>query len=238
MGDRNRLALVLILALGAALRLFHLDAPFLDSHAWRQLDTAAMARNFYEGSFFPFDPQVDWGGKDGYLEAEFPLVPAAIAVVYRVAGLHETLARLVIILTSLGLIWAVYRLSLALDGRCPRRAPRLPDGRLADGGVLRAHRDSRHADGVLPGRGAHRVRGVRASGSRPLADGRRCRPDDCVPAEAARRVRRPGDRDGARAGARLARVSRSARLGVRCRASGADRRLVPGTRTRSSCALV
>ena len=76
-----------------------------------------MARNFYEGSFIPFDPQVDWGGQDGYLEAEFPLVPAVIAVVYRVAGLHETLARLVIILTSLGLIWAVYRLSLALDGR-------------------------------------------------------------------------------------------------------------------------
>jgi 4-amino-4-deoxy-L-arabinose transferase-like glycosyltransferase len=117
MRDRDRLALVLILALGAALRLFHLDAPFLDSHAWRQLDTAAMARNFYEGSFIPFDPQVDWGGRDGYLEAEFPLVPAVIAVVYRVAGLHDTLARLVIILTSLGLIWAVYRLSLALDGR-------------------------------------------------------------------------------------------------------------------------
>jgi 4-amino-4-deoxy-L-arabinose transferase-like glycosyltransferase len=117
MRDRDRLALVLILALGAALRLFHLDAPFLDSHAWRQLDTAAMARNFYEGSFMPFDPQVDWGGKDGYLEAEFPLVPAVIAVVYRVAGLHETLARLVIVITSLGLIWAVYRLSLALDGR-------------------------------------------------------------------------------------------------------------------------
>ena len=88
MKDRDRLALVLILALGAALRLFHLDAPFLDTHAWRQLDTAAMARNFYEGSFFPFDPQVDWGGRQGYLEAEFPLVPAVIALVYRVAGFH------------------------------------------------------------------------------------------------------------------------------------------------------
>jgi 4-amino-4-deoxy-L-arabinose transferase-like glycosyltransferase len=119
MRDRDRLALVLILALGTSLRLFHLDAAFLDTHAWRQLDTAAMARNFYEGSFIPFDPQVDWGGRQGYLEAEFPLVPAVIAVVYRVAGLHETLARLVIVLTSVGLIWAVYRLSLSLDGRLP-----------------------------------------------------------------------------------------------------------------------
>jgi 4-amino-4-deoxy-L-arabinose transferase-like glycosyltransferase len=117
MRDRDRLALVLILALGAALRLFHVDAAFLDSHAWRQLDTAAMARNFYEGSFVPFDPQVDWGGRQGYLEAEFPLVPAVIALAYRFAGPHEILGRLVIIATSLGLIWAVYRLSLALDGR-------------------------------------------------------------------------------------------------------------------------
>ena len=42
-----------------------------------------MARNFYEGSFFPFDPQVDWGGRTGYLEAEFPLVPALIAILYQ-----------------------------------------------------------------------------------------------------------------------------------------------------------
>jgi len=119
MRDRDRLALVLILALGAALRLLHVDAPFLDTHAWRQLDTAAMARNFYEDGFLPFDPQVDWGGRHGYLEAEFPLVPALIAVVYRVVGLHETAARLFIVLTGVALIWAVYRLSLALDGRLP-----------------------------------------------------------------------------------------------------------------------
>jgi 4-amino-4-deoxy-L-arabinose transferase-like glycosyltransferase len=117
MRDRDRLALVLILVLGAALRLFQVDAAFLDSHAWRQLDTAAMARNFYEGSFIPFDPQVDWGGRQGYLEAEFPLVPAVVALAYHVAGLHEVLGRLIVIVTSLGLVWAVYRLSLALDGR-------------------------------------------------------------------------------------------------------------------------
>src|SRR5262245_57051349 len=119
MKDRDRLALVLILALGASLRLFQVTAPFVDTHAWRQLDTAAMARNFYERSFIPFDPMVDWGGRNGYLEAEFPLVPAVIAAVYRVAGLHEILGRLVIILSSVALIWAVYRLSISLDGRLP-----------------------------------------------------------------------------------------------------------------------
>jgi 4-amino-4-deoxy-L-arabinose transferase-like glycosyltransferase len=117
MRDRDRLALVLILALGASLRLFHVSAPFLDTHAWRQLDTAAMARNFYEDGFLPFDPQVDWGGRHGYLEAEFPLVPALIAVVYRMTGVHETAARVAIIVAGVALIWAVYRLAIALDGR-------------------------------------------------------------------------------------------------------------------------
>lgn len=117
MKNRDRLALLLILAFGAALRLFHLTAPFVDAHAWRQLDTAAMARNFHEGSFIPFDPQVDWGGRHGYLEAEFPLIPAIIAVVYKVVGLHEIAGRAVVIAFSLALIWATYRLALVLDGR-------------------------------------------------------------------------------------------------------------------------
>jgi len=114
---RDRTAFLLILAFGAALRFFHLTAPFVDAHAWRQLDTAAMARNFYEGSFLPFDPQVDWGGRYGYLEAECPLIPALIALLYKVTGLHETVGRLVIIAFSLGLIWATSRLAMILDGR-------------------------------------------------------------------------------------------------------------------------
>ena len=58
----DRVAFLLILAFAASLRLFHLTAPFTDLHAWRQLDTLAMARNFYERSFWPFDPEVNWGG--------------------------------------------------------------------------------------------------------------------------------------------------------------------------------
>ena len=76
-----------------------------------------MARNFYEDGFIPFDPQVDWGGRHGYLEAECPLVPALIALVYHVTGVHETVGRIIIIAFSLGLIWATYRLALILDGR-------------------------------------------------------------------------------------------------------------------------
>ena len=57
------------------------------------------------------------GGRNGYLEAEFPLVPALIAVLYRLFGLHEILGRLLVIATALGLIRCVYRLALVLDGR-------------------------------------------------------------------------------------------------------------------------
>jgi len=117
MTRRDRLALALILALGASLRFLDFTAPFVDAHAWRQLDTAAMARNFYESSFIPFDPQVDWGGRSGYLEAEFPLVPGIIAAAYRIAGPHEVLGRLTIIASGVVLIWCVYRLAIALDGR-------------------------------------------------------------------------------------------------------------------------
>ena len=117
MTRRDRLALTLILLLGLSLRLWRVDAPFVDAHAWRQLDTAAMARNFYQTSFVPFDPQVDWGGRHGYLEAEFPLVPAIIAVAYHVWGPREIVGRVIVIMFSLGLIWAVHRLARALDGR-------------------------------------------------------------------------------------------------------------------------
>jgi len=109
--------LLLILAFAASLRLFHLTAPFNDLHTWRQLDTLAMARNFYEGSFWPFDPEVNWGGRHGYLEAECPLIPALIALVYRIVGPNEIAGRLVIIAFSTALVWATYRLALILDGR-------------------------------------------------------------------------------------------------------------------------
>ncbi len=69
-------------------------------------------------SFLPFDPQVDWGGRHGYLEAECPLIPALIAVGLpnrwitrnRSGGSSSSRSRS-------GLIWATYRLALILDGR-------------------------------------------------------------------------------------------------------------------------
>lgn len=108
-----------ILLLGGALRLLSFAAPPLDAHSFRQIDTYAIARNFAERSFVPFEPQVDWGGRAGHLEAEFPAIPALVAVLYRLFGIHEVLGRVVVLPFALALIWCVYRLALALDGREP-----------------------------------------------------------------------------------------------------------------------
>jgi hypothetical protein len=108
--------LLLILLLGTALRLPYFFAPFVDGHSFRQIDTAAIARNFYETSFIPFDPQIDWGGRRGYVEAEFPAIPAVAALLYHAFGVHEWLGRLVVLPFAIGLIWAAYRLMLALGG--------------------------------------------------------------------------------------------------------------------------
>jgi 4-amino-4-deoxy-L-arabinose transferase-like glycosyltransferase len=66
---------------------------------------------------FPSIPRLTGGGRHGYLEAECPLIPALIALVYHITGVHETVGRLIIIAFALGLIWATYRLALILDGR-------------------------------------------------------------------------------------------------------------------------
>lgn len=51
-----------ILLLAFAARSYHLDFPVSGFQAWRQADTAAMARNYYKQGFHFLYPQVDWGG--------------------------------------------------------------------------------------------------------------------------------------------------------------------------------
>jgi 4-amino-4-deoxy-L-arabinose transferase-like glycosyltransferase len=106
-----------ILLLAAALRLLYFTAPPLDAHSFRQIDTFAMARNFHERSFARFDPMVDWGGRDGYLEAEWPAIPALVALLYGAFGVDEMLGRVVVLPFGVALVWCVYRLALLLDGR-------------------------------------------------------------------------------------------------------------------------
>ncbi len=103
--------LIALMLFGLLCRLFNLATPLLDYHSWRQTDTAAIARNFYYNGFNIFYPQIDWGGAGpGYVEAEFQLVPFIIAIFYKIFGVHEYVARLVIIAFSVGSIYLLYKM--------------------------------------------------------------------------------------------------------------------------------
>ena len=110
------LLLVVIVLLGATLRLLWIESPLLDAHRWRQTDTAAIARNLYEHRFNVFYPQVDWGGRLGYVESEFPLVPAIAAGLYEVFGPQDYLGRVVVMVFSTATIVAIYLLAAELLG--------------------------------------------------------------------------------------------------------------------------
>ena len=87
---------ILLIALFClAIRLIYVNQPLVDDQNWRQTDTAAIARNFYEEDFRLLYPRVDWRGTtEGYVECEFPLYPYLVALLYRVlGGVHEGLGR-------------------------------------------------------------------------------------------------------------------------------------------------
>ena len=113
---RAWLPLVFILLLGAGLRLLYLQTPLLDAHRWRQVDTAAIARNFHEIRFNIFYPQVDWGGPEAYVETEFPLLPALTAALYRIFGQQDYLGRVVAVVFSIATIVAMFGLARELLG--------------------------------------------------------------------------------------------------------------------------
>src|ERR1044071_8725973 len=110
------LLLVFIVVLGASLRLLWIGSPLLDAHRWRQTDTAAIARNLYEGRFNVLYPQVDWGGRDGYVESEFPLVPALAGGLYELFGPEDYVGRVVAMVFSTATIVAVFFLATELLG--------------------------------------------------------------------------------------------------------------------------
>ena len=108
-----------LLVLGAlAVRLINVDAPVIGRHAWRQADTAAVARNFHANGYDFARPQVDFGGAgEGYCEMEAPVYPYTVALIYGLTGVWEGWGRLVSALCSLVGIVFMYRLVRWTSGR-------------------------------------------------------------------------------------------------------------------------
>jgi 4-amino-4-deoxy-L-arabinose transferase-like glycosyltransferase len=71
-----------------------------------------IARNFYEGGFSLFFPQINWGGSGpGYVGTEFPLVPFLAALGYQAFGETEWLGRsvsLLFLFISLPFLYRLY----------------------------------------------------------------------------------------------------------------------------------
>lgn len=122
-GPRVDLALVAILLLALAFRLYRIDIPLVDAHSWRQVTNADIARHFMDGSLNPFQPRVSWGGPEaGIVGMEFPLLQWMTGVVWRVTGESELVARAVVTLFSLATVWLMYQLGLRLHSRGAGRA--------------------------------------------------------------------------------------------------------------------
>lgn len=95
------LAVLLILLLAIAFRLYRLDIPFTEGHSWRQVTNADITRHFAEGPMNPFMPRVSWGGLNGAVGMEFPLLHYLTAIAWRIGGESQFVARLIAMTFSL-----------------------------------------------------------------------------------------------------------------------------------------
>lgn len=108
---RKRLMVGLLL-LAFGIRAYNIGSPIIGYQSWRQADTAAIARNFYENGYHLLHPQVDWGGDGpGYVEAEFPIYPFAVSLLYKIGGVAEIWGRFISLGCSLVAMSFLYLLA-------------------------------------------------------------------------------------------------------------------------------
>ncbi len=112
------LYLIIIIIIAFAVRLYKIDNPIADWHSWRQADTAAVSRNFYQEGFNPFFPRGDdmsvvsairLLNLERYRFVEFPIYNSLVYFSYLLnGGVDERLARLVSVIFSLGSLVFIY----------------------------------------------------------------------------------------------------------------------------------
>ena len=91
--------------LALALRLHGIHDPILDHPAWRQGDTASIARNFARLQYNIVAPQTNYDGPPpNYVELELQIVPFLAATLYKTLGVHEIFGRVITLAFSLGTV--------------------------------------------------------------------------------------------------------------------------------------
>ena len=109
--NSNSKIIFYILAFCFLIRLYHITFPVSGWHAWRQADTAAIAKNFYESGNNILYPQIDWrGDTKGYVESEFHIYPYLISLVYNISGVNDGVGRCISVIFSLFTIYGLYLL--------------------------------------------------------------------------------------------------------------------------------
>lgn len=122
-GDR---VLYAILALSLILHSYHLGYPAWDYHNWRQSITLMVARDFSHHGSDLLHPQVAWVSHNrpadpSYFSAEFSIMSIITALLYKIFGENEVIARMVVVTFSLLGIWALYDLLRRHAGVVPAR---------------------------------------------------------------------------------------------------------------------
>lgn len=98
----KKYAIYYLLVLTFIVRIYNIMSPLIGNHSWRQTDTAAIARNYYENGYKFSYPQIDWGGNSpGYVETEFPIYPFVVALLYKLCGVYESIGRFLSIVFSI-----------------------------------------------------------------------------------------------------------------------------------------
>jgi len=107
-------ALILIIGMGILIRMINLGQPLLEGASTRQVQTAMIARNFYNHGFKLFYPQVDnFGNNPGYLMLELYILPFIAAIFYKLAGgVNEWMLRCISIFFYAASAIMLYRLSV------------------------------------------------------------------------------------------------------------------------------
>jgi len=117
--SRWRAALWLLLVVHAGLAWWLFGSGPIGA-SWREADTQAIARNLATEDFDVLRPRIDWRGKsEGFVECEFPLYQALVALGLRSVGDAEWPGRLLSTMATIASALAFFAL---LQRRCGGRA--------------------------------------------------------------------------------------------------------------------
>lgn len=121
------IALILILVIAFALRLYKYNTPLADLHSWRQVDTAAVARNYARNGVHLLKPQYDdlsdlqtgHENPEGLRYVEFPVYNAIVGYIGSVVTNVpiEVIGRIVTAIFSLIIVGVIYALTYYEAGR-------------------------------------------------------------------------------------------------------------------------